>query len=755
MAKTTSRDPAIICAERIAALHFLHHVPVEPSSNPVTKVQSRSAGYTLPFEKERDLAGTLAFLAYHKVDVNHIPALCIEEGPDATYINVLLAINKFEYDEGRQILEELKNWFDEIFSLLDQDYASSSHIENDVFKVIISMCRVRILHRLRLEGRLAQKQSIKNALQTAFDYFRHEGRGNIIKSKKLLPTLKRFIERAREVLRLTDSWINHRTDLELEELVEGIRRLRQVESLEALIENIPDNIMHPNLRDSLLNMISKVARYREAARFLYRISKKIPLARKMRAVIVQWPQNAFAKSTKSINSQYAPNLNTTVSLIEGLKNRERNLADICRLLNSDEKAESRKLTREEASDRFAAQARRTLREAKIHAEIQLLYYCELNIPHSRLPRVVCSSKDACWLCNEFILLYEKMHTPSSHGRIYPGWRLPALRDDDLARRYNQRLQGSLRSSLKTLFARRKRTVYPYPNESTLLALDLSDSTLSSVSLPLDDGKGKGVREVVRELVLEAEGLSTGDLALARGVEGKEDVAKVEEVEEVKKVYEIEVGKGVQEIKGVEDVRDEEGRGLRVKEVEQVRNMNNLGEEEVREDEAQESQNVKETEEARKEVGEVQNGEEVEETTPTAATANGEVTGNFSERWSSGCSSSSSEGNLTLELGEVKSKKIWMGRSTPLYKAASLLDIQVKYAKSTSSDTPDNLHKKLSYSLERLGPEDVAKLQDRGVVPIASAGLPSHWVEDSTDEEGCIYITNGNAVVKLSLRPILE
>ncbi|KAI0885999.1 uncharacterized protein GGS22DRAFT_159567 [Annulohypoxylon maeteangense] len=602
------------------------------------------------------------------------------------------------------------------------------------------MCRGRIIHRLRFAG---QRQSIKTTLQTAFYYLKHAEPWKIRNQEGLI-TRNSFIKRAREVLKLVDSWVKHQTDAELEGLVEGIRCLRQVGHLETLIEEIPDNVMQPNLRDSLINMISKVARYRDAARFLYRIGKTIPLTRKMRAVIVQWPKAAFARPT---NSQYFPNLDTTISLVEGLQSNEKGLKRICLLLNADEKAESRRLTREKARDKFTTQTYRTLREAKIHAEIQLLYHCELNIPHNRLPRVVCSSKDACWLCNEFILLYEKIHTPKSHGRLYPGWRLPVFENDDLADRYNLRLQNTFKKSLKTLFSGKKKTLHPYPNESTLLTLYLSDSTLSSVHLPLGDEKGKAVQQVVEEVVLRPEELDACELVFPGGVEAVAEVEEVEETEGITEVVEIE---GVER---VEDVEDEEQTGDSVGEITSPERMKLEG--------LQESQFLEETKEVREVVGQVQNVREVEVMTPVIPIDHGggpyrtHDSYGFPERWSSGCSSSSSEGSITLEFGKVRSKKIWMGNSTPLYNAGPLLNIQVEYAKSQTPEASNNLHKKLSYSLERLRSEDVEKLRDRGVVPIAGAELPDHWVESNTDEEGCIYISNGDTVMKLLLRPILE
>lgn len=60
---------------------------------------------------------------------------------------------------------------------------------------------------------------------------------------------------------------------------------------------------------------------------------------------------------------------------------------------------------------------------KVHAEIQLLFFYELNDKLPR-PRVICSSKSACYLCNLFFSLHGVFHIPRSHGRLYDKWTLP-------------------------------------------------------------------------------------------------------------------------------------------------------------------------------------------------------------------------------------------------------------------------------------------------------------------------------------------
>lgn len=61
--------------------------------------------------------------------------------------------------------------------------------------------------------------------------------------------------------------------------------------------------------------------------------------------------------------------------------------------------------------------------AKVHAEIQLLFFYELN-PGRLRPRVICSSKSACYLCNLFFKLHGQFYIPRTHGRLYYKWTLP-------------------------------------------------------------------------------------------------------------------------------------------------------------------------------------------------------------------------------------------------------------------------------------------------------------------------------------------
>jgi hypothetical protein len=113
-------DTAIACAENVALLHLLHSVPTTPSSNPTDSLRDCRRGYTLSLERERNLADTLAFLSNIEDDPNHIPAVCVEEGPKSAFLNVLVAVNKAKRNDGHQFLRKLKLGFERIFVVLSR-----------------------------------------------------------------------------------------------------------------------------------------------------------------------------------------------------------------------------------------------------------------------------------------------------------------------------------------------------------------------------------------------------------------------------------------------------------------------------------------------------------------------------------------------------------------------------------------------------------------------------------------------------------
>lgn len=225
--------------------------------------------------------------------------------------------------------------------------------------------------------------------------------------------------------------------------------------------------MSPSARKSLLNIVNKVGRYWEVARYMYRTAKKLPLARAMRTIPVRLPEEAFASP---IIKDYFPGLQSKIAETSPKGSQQKLLRKMCTIL---------KISQQRAIDRYSGQVMRTSREAKVHAEIQLIAHWELERP-KLLPRVICSSKDACFLCNLCLQLYQKIYTPKSHGRLYPGWRIPCIPQlAELEQMLSQTLYDHFRETCVALLSTRQKVIYPEPNESTLFTLPLSKTTTSA------------------------------------------------------------------------------------------------------------------------------------------------------------------------------------------------------------------------------------------------------------------------------------
>lgn len=339
------------------------------------------------------------------------------------------------------------------------------------------MCQDRILCRLRLRpnSRHSPKRALAAVFQEAISSVKHLCQ--VQKSSwHLYSSAQLFVERGRAVLQLLNSWTRHQTTTELAQLVTGVHHLLQVNELGLLLDAVPVLLMKPQSRKSILNIIRKVARYRDAARFLYRIAKKYPIVQNMNTVIIDPPQAAFG------NGPTNTDISTLQAALYKIGGTSYDLEYVCKLLRIDQA---------KASGRYIEQTQQTLKSAKMHAEIQLIFHMEQSSA-KHPPRVVCSSKDACFLCNLFIAMHGKIHTPRCHGKLYPGWRLPITPlFIVLQRHFNARLQAHVRSSLATLLSRRQKTSYPDPNESTLLTLPSLVSTIHTVESTLVSHDGHG------------------------------------------------------------------------------------------------------------------------------------------------------------------------------------------------------------------------------------------------------------------------
>ena len=105
----------------------------------------------------------------------------------------------------------------------------------------------------------------------------------------------------------------------------------------------------------------------------------------------------------------------------------------------------------------------------VHAEVQLLMFYESH-PDIRRPRVISSSKSACFLCNLLLLQHGQFYVGKTHGVLYRNWAMPAACLTRFSGRQLQRIHQIIKNVAfeieKALFtAIQLKPKRSHPNES--------------------------------------------------------------------------------------------------------------------------------------------------------------------------------------------------------------------------------------------------------------------------------------------------
>ena len=106
------------------------------------------------------------------------------------------------------------------------------------------------------------KQPIKKVLLEAISSLEQLGNEKL---GKQFPIATLFIERAKNVIKLADTWIKHQTPARLKDIVEGVHRLGQIRELQTLLNAIPNRAMCPSSRK---NLLTSSARSRDTGKLL-------------------------------------------------------------------------------------------------------------------------------------------------------------------------------------------------------------------------------------------------------------------------------------------------------------------------------------------------------------------------------------------------------------------------------------------------------------------------------------------------------
>ena len=252
-------------------------------------------------------------------------------------------------------------------------------------------------------------------------------------------------------------------------IVVTCKNLLSREGLSIALERVPQFGSIP--RESMMKLISKLCRYYTASTFLVQAAQRFPV---------------LARIQISAVSTISPKVLTT--------ELDHHASDAIDNVCSQQRARNSLPTtvRTKAASELKAEVLRlaTAKTYPIHAEVQLLlhyedYHCELP------PRIISSSKKACYLCNLFFKLHGRFIIPSTHGRLYEKWALP----DNLQRGADQHLGvtvqmfiAAVEVAIRTVINSANFRRVPAPYESVIFSSPVWSTTSLSTVTGIDAGQ---------------------------------------------------------------------------------------------------------------------------------------------------------------------------------------------------------------------------------------------------------------------------
>ncbi|KAF5630821.1 hypothetical protein F52700_7040 [Fusarium sp. NRRL 52700] len=349
--------------------------------------QSRRQHDTV-FAGEKLLTSTLAFLSSIRDDAMRVTAVCVEEKKSS--LVVMVAANAKDSRNSASYLDAVKEGLDKIFRSLSQETpASSEKLHSQIIRIVVSMCRSRIMSRARFIRR-GQRQGfdtiLKKVKKEMARFTMNDDKREYIKMSQVL------------ISRIDDFQIKFAQnpsntsalDKKLELIVNTFGDISRIPSLSTMLLQGIGPRMEPDLCSCLLNTVNKLAHYDTCAWRLVKLSRTYSILGRTSTIPVRLDDTAFEKP---------PAEAIVFKLEEHLKKLRKEYHT-----NWDLDSFGQRLATN--TKEFWQDFLRVTSEPKIHAEIQLMWHLERH-SSSKPPRVIASNKDACFLCNAFISFHGK------------------------------------------------------------------------------------------------------------------------------------------------------------------------------------------------------------------------------------------------------------------------------------------------------------------------------------------------------------
>ncbi|KAL9124814.1 MAG: hypothetical protein Q9217_005900 [Psora testacea] len=403
--------------EAITLLYMLNKCPESPKDNQQSETLSvLSSIHQLPFQREKQIVENLAFLSATTNDSAKVMAVCLEEARDRRSCTIRLTSNIGDIDE-------VMLGFKLMAKILEQGASRANSKDDDtkaLFRCIVTLDYCRILSRLR--SRHAKKSS------------RNKGK----------PVLITLLDTA-----IRDQSIQPSPNITVMELADVLTKIKTLKALFMKFEDIQEHSAASSVvQDGAMELITQMHDLASQTKFKLALNSSRTLNPELKTFLpeavgklgryysISYELVCVARSEEysifnSITIETSPTLRPSQPL-----NIDKNFHPLTALQNilrpgSAVQSRSLKPSLEKCLgkpiqfilDEFRLAIADYYKSVKVHAEIQLLFFYELNSERIR-PRTICSSKSACYLCDLFFRLHGQYYVPRTHGRLYHRWTLP-------------------------------------------------------------------------------------------------------------------------------------------------------------------------------------------------------------------------------------------------------------------------------------------------------------------------------------------
>ncbi|MCJ1252132.1 hypothetical protein MMC30_009370 [Trapelia coarctata] len=452
--------------EAITLLYMLNECPESPKDNQQPQTLSvLSSIYQLPFQLEKQIVENLAFLSATTNDSARVMAVCLEEGRDHGSCTIRLTSNTGDIDE-------VVLGFKLMAKILEQAASRANSKDDDtkaLFRCIVTLDYCRILSRLRSRhakktSRNKDKPVLITLLDTAIRDQSIQPSPNIT-TMELVSILTKVNTLKALFMKFEDIQEHSAASSEVQDVaMELITQMHDLASQTKLNLALNSSTkVNAELKTFLPEAVGKLGRY-------YSISYELVCVARSEEYSIF--SSITIESSPTLRPSQPSNVDKNVHPLTALQNILRPGSAV--QSRSFKPSLERRLGKpiQVALDEFRLAIADYYKSVKVHAEIQLLFFYELN-PERIRPRTVCSSKSACYLCDLFFKLHGRYYVPRTHGRLYHKWTLPdwhillpetRRRDFDvLLRHFSNILKVKVRVALDSGPVR-----VNYPNESTLV-----------------------------------------------------------------------------------------------------------------------------------------------------------------------------------------------------------------------------------------------------------------------------------------------